>query len=56
MKLSNNLDEDVLEFNDSVRDSMISYLEKRDLRVDTPTRLLNKSNDFLPLESIEVNL
>lgn len=41
-----------------MRDSVISYLEgaTADKRVNTPTRLLNNSNEFLPLDSIQINL
>ena len=56
LKLQDRLDEDMLEFNDSARDSLISYFEQKQRRVDTPTRLLNRSNDFLPLDSIEIHL
>ena len=39
----------MLEFKDSERNSVIDYLEaNQNLRIDTPTRLLNKSNEFLP--------
>lgn len=56
LKLQDRQDEDMLEFNDSVRDSLLSYFEQKQKRVDTPTRLLNRSNDFLPLDSIEINM
>jgi hypothetical protein len=52
----------MLQFIDSVRDSVISYLEQDDpsskgmKRVDTPTRLLNNSNEFLPLASYSIDL
>lgn len=56
-KCGNEDSAELLQFNDSVRESVIGYLEDRNLkRVDTPTRLLNNSNDFLPLESIEIDL
>jgi hypothetical protein len=41
---------------DSVRDSVVSYFNKNNLEVmdefaplDTPTRILNNSNEFLPI-------
>ena len=56
-KCGNEDSAELLQFNDSVRESVIGYLEGRNLkRVDTPTRLLNNSNDFLPLESISIDL
>lgn len=42
--------EDLLHFKDSERESLISYFEKGTHKiklVDTPTRLVNESNDFL---------
>ena len=49
--------EDMLNFKDSERESVISYLEEIDTakevelmpsnRIDTPTRLVNYSNEFL---------
>jgi hypothetical protein len=51
-------EDDVLQFKDSERDEVIEYFKKRGSknlkRVDTPTRLLNHSNEFLPMESIEL--
>ena len=44
--------EDLLNFKDSDRESLIDYLEN-DLRkklVDTPTRLVNESNEFLEIQ------
>jgi hypothetical protein len=53
-----NLDElqdDVLMFRDSDRDSVVSYFYKNGavketLGLDTPTRILNNSNEFLPIQ------
>ena len=47
--------DDVLNFKDSDRESVLSYFVKNGYSndfaaLDTPTRLLNKSNDFLPLQ------
>lgn len=39
--------EDITLFKDSDRESIISYLSNQNL-VDTPTRLVNFSNEFLP--------
>jgi hypothetical protein len=47
----------MLQFMDSVRDSVVSYFNKDNLRdkfdefapLDTPTRILNNSNEFLPI-------
>jgi hypothetical protein len=41
--------DDLLNFKDSERESLISYFEKgnRIKMVDTPTRLVNESNEFL---------
>ena len=46
--------DDVLNFKDSERESLISYLEDNDFNlkngprlVDTPTKLINHSNEFL---------
>ena len=43
----------MLNFRDSDRESVVSYFIKTGLPVnkqlDTPTRILNKSNDFLPI-------
>ena len=50
------MDEDMLQFKDSARDSVISYLKNPGKLVDTPTRILNNSNDFLPLKSMELAL
>ena len=51
------MDEDMLQFKDSARDSVISYLKNYPGKlVDTPTRILNNSNDFLPLKSMELAL
>ena len=51
-----NADDDMLQFMDSVRDSVVSYFNKNNLEVmdefaplDTPTRILNNSNEFLPI-------
>ena len=47
----------MLQFKDSERDEVIDYLKKRSKsikRVDTPTRLLNYSNDFLPIDDVEM--
>lgn len=44
----------MLEFQDSDRQSVIDYLQSALKIVDTPTRLLNNSNAFLPINSIEV--
>ena len=48
------LQDDVLNFKDSDRESVLSYFVKHGEaplgRVDTPTRILNKSNDFLPIQ------
>ena len=44
------LQEDLLNFKDTDRESLMSYLgggESRGKLVDTPTRLVNESNDFL---------
>lgn len=42
------LQEDILQFKDTDRDSIMSALaESRSKLVDTPTRLINESNDFL---------
>ena len=49
----------MLQFKDSDRDEVIEYFRKcgsKSLkRVDTPTRLLNNSNDFLQVESIDIS-
>lgn len=44
----------MLNFKDSDRESVISYFERgnnmqKGVQLDTPTRILNKSNDFLPI-------
>jgi len=48
------LQDDVLNFKDSDRESVLSYFVRNGEgllnQVDTPTRILNKSNDFLPLK------
>ena len=48
------LQDDVLNFKDSDRDSVLSYFVEHGQaplkQIDTPTRILNKSNDFLPLK------
>lgn len=47
----------MLQFQDSDRESVIGYFQRRGKSikpVDTPTRLLNNSNDFLPIESIDL--
>lgn len=48
------LQDDVLNFKDSDRESVLSYFVKNGNapvgRIDTPTRILNKSNDFLPIK------
>jgi len=42
------LQDDILQFKDSDRESIISALaESRNKLVDTPTRLINESNEFL---------
>ena len=44
----------MLNFKDSDRDSVLSYFIKQGNipanQIDTPTRILNKSNDFLPIK------
>ena len=46
------LQDDVLNFKDSDRESVLSYFVKDTVlkQIDTPTRILNKSNDFLPIK------
>ena len=48
------LQDDVLNFKDSDRESVLSYFLEHGMaplkQIDTPTRILNKSNDFLPLK------
>ena len=48
------LQDDLLNFKDTDRDSIISYLEKETHHqhqvVDTPTRLVNESNEFLEIQ------
>ena len=48
------LQDDVLNFKDSDRDSVLSYFLEHGQepwkQIDTPTRILNKSNDFLPIK------
>ena len=51
-------EDDMLQFKDSDRQSVDSYfklMRGENKLLDTPTRLLNMSNDFLPHESIEVH-
>jgi hypothetical protein len=56
------VDEDVLQFKDSERESVSSYFRLKQKAakgshnklMDTPTRLLNMSNDFLPHTSFEL--
>jgi len=55
-----NADDDMLQFMDSVRDSVVSYFNQnhRDnfedfAPLDTPTRILNNSNEFLPITYTE---
>jgi len=41
--------DDFLNFKDSERESVISYLAvSKSKMVDTPTRIVNESNEFLP--------
>jgi hypothetical protein len=55
--VNHNQDDDMLQFMDSVRDSVVSYFNKHNsdsvmdefAPLDTPTRILNNSNDFLPI-------
>lgn len=46
----NNQPEDILNFMDSERDSVMSYFEMNSTNfiIDTPTKLINESNDFIP--------
>ena len=56
-QLPDAVDDDMLQFQDSDRESVIGYFQRRgkSIRpVDTPTRLLNNSNDFLPIDSIDL--
>ena len=50
--------DELLQFNDSIRESVEGYLEagQRMKRVDTPTRLLSASNSFLPVDRIHIDL
>ena len=58
-----NADDDMLQFRDSVRDSVVSYFNKHNKNptavidefapLDTPTRILNNSNEFLPITYTE---
>ena len=44
--------DDMINFRDSDRESVLSYFVKNgypEKKLDTPTRILNKSNDLLPL-------
>jgi len=55
------LQDDVLNFKDSDRDSVVSYFEKNGMLqpnkgLDTPTRILNNSNEFLPLSYPDVKV
>lgn len=53
----------MLQFRDSVRDSVVSYFNKHNKNptavldefapLDTPTRILNNSNEFLPITYTE---
>eukprot|EP00347_Sterkiella_histriomuscorum_P013533 403364346 len=46
------IQDDLLNFKDSERESLISYLaESRHRLVDTPTRLVNESNEFLGMKN-----
>jgi hypothetical protein len=45
----------MLRFEDSHRESVIDYLQSGLKIVNTPTRLLNNSNEFLPIASLEIN-
>ncbi len=42
--------EDLLTFKDSDQESVVSYFEKasKSFVIDTPTRLVNESNEFIP--------
>lgn len=46
-------DDDLIEWQDQIRDSVCSYLDKGLKGADTPRRLLNNSNDFLPLKQAD---
>lgn len=59
LPLKESQQEDVLQFDDSDREEVMEYFRKRALPVsirpiDTPTRILGNSNEFLPRESIEL--
>jgi hypothetical protein len=45
--------DDMINFRDSDRESVVSYFVKNGIsyenQIDTPTRILNRSNDFLPI-------
>lgn len=51
------LQDDVIMFRDSDRDSVVSYFRKagaiKTTGLDTPTRILNNSNEFLPFKYSE---
>ena len=48
--LEEELQDDILQFKDSDRESILSALaESKGKLVDTPTRLINESNEFLVL-------
>lgn len=51
------LQDDVLMFRDSERDSVVSYFKNhgalKTTGLDTPTRILNNSNEFLPIKYSE---
>ena len=43
----------MIQFKDSDRESVLSYFREQGVsaaQIDTPTRILNKSNDFLPIK------
>jgi len=49
------MQDDLLMFRDSDRDSVVSYFYKNgavkeSTGIDTPTRILNNSNEFLPIQ------
>ncbi|CDW81242.1 UNKNOWN [Stylonychia lemnae] len=47
--------DDLLNFRDSERESVISYLAiSKSKLVDTPTRLINESNEFLPKKEFKI--
>jgi hypothetical protein len=46
--------DDLLHFKDSERESVISYLAvSKSKMVDTPTRIVNESNEFLPSKQLK---